>query len=241
MLIIDILFIAIMYLAGQENIHCDISYTNILIWEVDDNLLREASLEAQKCIMNLLGLSKIESLQNELKCWEGLLIDFDYSTVLSCIESKLALVGSEDKLDGLEVTEVQVGKGKGKQRDSGKGDGLNAASRGWTDAQDPIPKASSAHVVCFLNFITIFSLRNLAGHCSFHLNWAAHICCRTPRCTWSGIPILCPAFYLYLPPGPQWALCQSSPLWKHWSMPKFLSLETLVQHEWHFYPGAPEV
>ena len=91
---------------------------------------KEASLEAQKHIMNPLGLSKIESLWNELKSWEGLLIDFDYGTVLSCIESKLALVGSEDKLNWLEVTEVQVGKGKEKQGDSGKGDDLNAASSG---------------------------------------------------------------------------------------------------------------
>ena len=159
-----------MYLAAQENIHCDISYTNILIQEVDDDSSKEASLEAWKRVMNLLGLSKIESLWNELKCQEGLLIDFDYGTILSCIGSKLALVGSEDKLDGLEVTEVQVGKGKEKQGDSGKGNGLNAVSSGRMDAQDPIPKASGAHTVCFLNFITIFSLRDLAGHCSFHLN-----------------------------------------------------------------------
>ena len=79
-------------------------------------------------------------------------------------------MGSEDKLNGLEVTEVQVGKGKEKQGDSGKGDGLNAASSGQMDAQDPIPKASGAHTVCFLIFITIFLLRDLAEHCSFHLN-----------------------------------------------------------------------
>ena len=79
-------------------------------------------------------------------------------------------MSSEDQLNGLEATEVQVGKGKEKQGDSGKGDGLNAASSGWTDAQDLIPKASSARMVCFLNFITIFLLRDLAGHFSFHLN-----------------------------------------------------------------------
>ena len=103
---IDILFLAIMYLTAQENIHHNISYTNILIWEVDDDLSKKASLEARKYIMNLLGLSEIESLQNELKCWEGLLIDFDYGAVLSCIESKLAIVSSEDQLNGLEATEV---------------------------------------------------------------------------------------------------------------------------------------
>ena len=79
-------------------------------------------------------------------------------------------MGSEDKLDGLEVTEVQVGRGKRKKGDSGKGDGLNATSSSQTDTQDLIPKASSAHVVCFLYFITILLLRDLAGHCSFHLN-----------------------------------------------------------------------
>ena len=40
------------------------------------------------------------------------MIDFDYGAILSCIESKLALMGSEDKLDGLEVTEVQVGRAR---------------------------------------------------------------------------------------------------------------------------------
>jgi hypothetical protein len=199
-----------MYLAAQQNIHRDISYTNILIREVDDDKSKEASLEARKRVMNLLGLSEIESLRNELKCREGLLIDFDYGAVLSFVESKLALVGSEDKLDGLEmnVTEAQLGKGKEKQGDCGKGDGVNAASGSRTDAQDPIPpKASGARTVCFLNLTTIFPLINLAGHCSFHFNRAPHICCRTPCCSRSGIAILCPSFYLYPPPGPQWAIC----------------------------------
>ena len=40
------------------------------------------------------------------------MIDFDYGAILSCIQSKLALMGSEDKLDGLEVTEVQVGRAR---------------------------------------------------------------------------------------------------------------------------------
>ena len=123
------------------------------------------------------------SWRAELKSWEGLLIDFEYGTILSCIESKLALMGSEDKLDGLEVTEVQVGRGKRKKGDSGKGDGLNATSSSQTDTQDLIPKASSAHVVCFLYFIAILSLRDLAGHCSFHLNWAAHIRCTVAQKT----------------------------------------------------------
>jgi hypothetical protein len=73
---------------------------------VDDEFSKEASLEARKKVMDHLGLSKIESLRNELKCREGLLIDFDYATALSVLESKLALVGpeAEDKVSHIHFT-----------------------------------------------------------------------------------------------------------------------------------------
>jgi hypothetical protein len=137
--------------------------------------------------MDLLGLSEIESLRNELKCREGLLIDFDYGAALSFLESKLALAGSEHKLDGVKMN-MQQEEGKGKGIDKG------------VPLGGPTPDASGTRTVCFSNSTTLLHLlRNLAGHCSLHFNRITYPRCTTPCCPRFGICILCPAFHLQPP------------------------------------------
>ena len=72
------------YLETLSLVHCDILYTNILLWswsqdKGDGSQLKQ---DKQREIINELGLSDIESLQEKLGCHEGLLIDFDYVSLL---------------------------------------------------------------------------------------------------------------------------------------------------------------
>ena len=74
----DIPFLAITYLDSKENLHRNISYTNILLREREANSTASAAI--RKRYIEDLGLSEIEMLRKELNCREGLLIDFDYAT-----------------------------------------------------------------------------------------------------------------------------------------------------------------
>ena len=70
------------YLESKNLVHRDISYTNILLWELPvsrDSDIKQAKRDE---IMRELGLSEIESLRRDLGCREGLLIDFDYASLL---------------------------------------------------------------------------------------------------------------------------------------------------------------
>ena len=72
----DVLFPAIIYLESKQKLHCDISYTNILLQNPVADSTPKA--EIQKEITEALGLSNIEKCQKDLNCQEGLLIDCDY-------------------------------------------------------------------------------------------------------------------------------------------------------------------
>ena len=76
--------IAMYYLETLKLVHHDISYTNILLWSWSQDKGNGSQLKQDKrCeIMNELGLSDIESLQEKLGCHEGLLINFDYVSLL---------------------------------------------------------------------------------------------------------------------------------------------------------------
>ena len=76
--------IAMYYLETLKLVHHDISYTNILLRSQSQDKGDGSQLKQDKrCeIMNELGLSDIESLQEKLGCCEGLLIDFDYTSLL---------------------------------------------------------------------------------------------------------------------------------------------------------------
>ena len=76
--------IAMYYLKTLSLVHHEISYTNILLRSQSQDKGDGSQLKQDKrCeIMNELGLSDIESLQEKLGCHEGLLIDFDYVSLL---------------------------------------------------------------------------------------------------------------------------------------------------------------
>jgi serine/threonine protein kinase len=68
------------YLESKNLVHRDISYTNILLRDLSkDSNIKQAKRDE---IMRKLGLSEIDSLRRDLGCREGLLIDFDYASLL---------------------------------------------------------------------------------------------------------------------------------------------------------------
>jgi len=87
-------------------VHRDISYTNILLREVDDNPLQKG---ARKKVMTLLGLQDVDQLRQELKCREGLLIDFDYATVLADLEAQIDEARNVELRSVNEEEEVEEG------------------------------------------------------------------------------------------------------------------------------------
>jgi serine/threonine protein kinase len=95
--IFDILFPAITYLNNKGKLHRDISYTNILLRDPGNNSVVDAT---RRSYMEGLGLSDIEKLRKELKCREGLLIDFDYGAPDD------GVVAVED-IDGVAVENVE--------------------------------------------------------------------------------------------------------------------------------------
>lgn len=94
-----ILFPALLYLETKQKLHRDISYTNILLREpgVDS----DAKKTVRKNFMETLGLSDIEKLREELKCREGLLIDFDYGAPIS-----VETTGVEQNCEADEIDET---------------------------------------------------------------------------------------------------------------------------------------
>jgi hypothetical protein len=70
------LFLAIRYLESKNLVHRDISYSNILLRKSDGS---DAGKLAREENAGKLGLSDVEKLRSQLKCREGLLIDFDYA------------------------------------------------------------------------------------------------------------------------------------------------------------------
>ena len=84
MLTLTYFSLAMYYLETLNLVHCDILYINILLWSQSQDKGNSSQLKQDKqCkIMNELGLSDIESLQEKLGCCEGLLIDFDYTSLL---------------------------------------------------------------------------------------------------------------------------------------------------------------
>lgn len=95
-----------MYLETQNKLHRDISYTNVLLQEpgVSRN-------ENQIAWMNKLGLSQIQELREELKCREGLLIDYDYGAPLEMDTNASA---DPAQLPGEVATEEKTENQKGK-------------------------------------------------------------------------------------------------------------------------------
>jgi serine/threonine protein kinase len=74
------ILIAIYFLECNNLVHRDISYANILIrGEGKDSAVKAAK---RREIMHELDLSEIDSLRTSLGCREGLLIDFDYASLL---------------------------------------------------------------------------------------------------------------------------------------------------------------
>ena len=91
-------FLGILYLESCQKVHRDISYTNILLRE--PGLDSESKLKVRENFMASLGLSDISELRRDLKCREGLLIDFDYGASLSNPEDSGAEIGARKTTEG---------------------------------------------------------------------------------------------------------------------------------------------
>lgn len=142
----DTFYIAIKYLETQKKAHRDISYTNILLRETDDSDAGRANREK---VMQELGLSEIEELRMQLKCREGLLIDFDYGAVLA----------------GLAAGEKTNSDEREKETDSGERQGEVLQT-----------SHSGARTVSNSNSMPILHLlRHLAGYSSFHRTGVASL------------------------------------------------------------------
>jgi serine/threonine protein kinase len=63
-------------------VHRDISYTNILLRSRDEFEVSQSKLDKRREIMDELGLSQIDDFRRQVNCREGLLIDFDYASLL---------------------------------------------------------------------------------------------------------------------------------------------------------------
>jgi serine/threonine protein kinase len=135
-----------LYLETRKKIHRDISYTNILIRDAGSDL--PGRMAVREKFMKYFDLSNIEDLRKEMKCREGLLIDYDYAAVLgdedgACNESSAAKGESEDF------------------RESNQSQGNNL---------DPEQKPSGGRTVSLFFDPCLCLLRCLAGYSSFHCN-----------------------------------------------------------------------
>jgi hypothetical protein len=92
-----------MYLEGKNKVHRDISYTNILLREPG----RDSDLKQQikNNFKNQLNLSEIELLRKDLKCREGLLIDYDYAAGLFASQKGQDKEGEGDENEADAVTD----------------------------------------------------------------------------------------------------------------------------------------
>jgi serine/threonine protein kinase len=162
-----------MYLEGKRKLHRDISYTNILLREPEDDLVQK---EARKQFMMLLGLSEIEELREELRCREGLLIDFDYGAALADLETQMAEPeNAERDLEDGEIERAEEDDEEDENEQQEEADWVvpeGTQSTGEVVQDSHVThalKAPGARTVRFPNLMTIFHvLRNHAGDCSFH-------------------------------------------------------------------------
>jgi serine/threonine protein kinase len=76
------ILIALYYLESKNLVHRDISFTNILLRSPNRGGDSQSKIEKRREIMDELGLSQIEEFRVKLNCREGLLIDFDYASLL---------------------------------------------------------------------------------------------------------------------------------------------------------------
>jgi serine/threonine protein kinase len=158
-----------MYLETKRKLHRDISYTNILLRNQEVDLPERAAVREH--FMEQLGLSEIEKLRKDLKCREGLLIDFDYGAVLAELENEMAKLADGDMAPADQASE------NGKE-DEENGEDEEDYETIEEEAQDPrivlapatkAPKPSGLRTVSFppLNYF-LYMLRIYAGDCSFH-------------------------------------------------------------------------
>ena len=75
---------AILYLETRKKVHRDISYTNILLR--DPGIDSPGKMSVREEFVKEHHLSKIEDLRKQIGSREGLLIDYDYATVLADTE-----------------------------------------------------------------------------------------------------------------------------------------------------------
>jgi len=97
---------ALVYLKGQNKLHRDLSYMNILLRESGGDA--EEAQRARDNLMERLGLSEIETLQKELNCREGLLIDFDYAAELGQPQEEMTSCPGDQEQEGEKVEDKKA-------------------------------------------------------------------------------------------------------------------------------------
>ena len=99
-----------MYLEGQQKLHHDISYTNHLLQESGGDAKEIQSLRNQ--IMVKLELSRVEELQKEYKCREGLLIDYDYGVDMGSEDVKEDVIAQGEEVATAQDEEDVIAQGE---------------------------------------------------------------------------------------------------------------------------------
>ena len=138
---------AMLYLETRKKVHRDISYTNVLLREPGSD--SPGKMAVREKFLRDFDLSDIEDLRKEMKCREGLLIDYDYATDLA-----------DSEVFGKEATDVE-----------GDSEHLGKDTQKQVNNQDPEQKAASGgRTVSFFYDTCLYLLRCLAGYSSFHCN-----------------------------------------------------------------------
>ena len=131
----------------RKKVHRDISYTNILLRDPGPD--PPGRMTVREKFIKDFDLSSIEDLRKEIKCREGLLIDYDYASVVADSEGA-----------SKETTVVE-----GESEDLGKEDlGRD------TQRRVNVLKLSGGRTVSLFFDICPYLLRCLAGYSSFHCN-----------------------------------------------------------------------
>jgi serine/threonine protein kinase len=136
-----------LYLETRKKVHRDISYTNVLLREPGSD--SPGKMAVREKFLKDFDLSDIEDLRKEMKCREGLLIDYDYAIDLA-----------DSEVLGKEATDVE-----------GDSEHLEKDTQNQVNNQDPEQRAASGgRTVSFFFDICLYLLRCLAGYSSFHCN-----------------------------------------------------------------------
>ena len=144
----------------MNKVHRDISYTNILLRSPGANSFGKTMV--REMFTKAFDLSNIENLRKQINCWEGLLIDYDYATVIA----KLAMEGASKETIVVEEEsgDREVIEGSRDEEDDEEGED----SQNKLNVLDHDQKPSGGQTVSLFFDTCLYLLRHFAGYPSIH-------------------------------------------------------------------------